>query len=355
VVGSAESRVRAERALASWLETEAGPRTGTDRRNRCGADRLARGEKAERDRRGRTSARLRGDDRGRVRPRPRQSVSAHPRAIHRQTRPVDCRPIQDGTPAEVRRAFCSRAAEPPQAPRAGRGDVEPDRHRRPLFGSVGLRVAGVQAPSRDREAPVSPPRTWLLAEGWRRHALIAVDEIPGSGRGSGARARAQRSRGPHPTRHALPPNSRSPARGADPARHAVAPSPVGLARASAKRTQLSPNSRWTGAAPHVQELLRNSTREQQGVPPHPAPAAAARLHVSLLASRSAPHRFRCTAPVRGPRASSPASSDPPRACTVFDARQTVRGRGPVSSQLGAARVTNPVPIHANGRRSCDES
>jgi REP element-mobilizing transposase RayT len=28
------------------------------------------------------------------------------------------------------------------------------------------------------DAAVSPPRTWLLAEGWRRHGLIGVDEIP---------------------------------------------------------------------------------------------------------------------------------------------------------------------------------
>jgi hypothetical protein len=46
--GSAESSVPAEWAFASWLETGAGPRTGVDHRNRCGGDRLARGEKAER-------------------------------------------------------------------------------------------------------------------------------------------------------------------------------------------------------------------------------------------------------------------------------------------------------------------
>jgi hypothetical protein len=30
-----------------------------------------------------------------------------------------------------------------------------------------------------RAPPVSPPHTWLLSEGWRRHGLLPVDKAPG--------------------------------------------------------------------------------------------------------------------------------------------------------------------------------
>jgi hypothetical protein len=30
----------------------------------------------------------------------------------------------------------------------------------------------------DETAPTAPPRTWLLAEGWRRYGLMRVDEVP---------------------------------------------------------------------------------------------------------------------------------------------------------------------------------
>ncbi|HEY6003010.1 MAG TPA: hypothetical protein VIV57_09045 [Anaeromyxobacter sp.] len=28
------------------------------------------------------------------------------------------------------------------------------------------------------QAPTADPQTWLLSEGWRRHRLIRVDEVP---------------------------------------------------------------------------------------------------------------------------------------------------------------------------------
>lgn len=41
---------------------------------------------------------------------------------------------------------------------------------------------GWREPPRDprppQPAPVSPPRTWLLASGWRRHGLVGLDEVP---------------------------------------------------------------------------------------------------------------------------------------------------------------------------------
>jgi putative transposase len=92
------------------------------------------------------------------------------------------------TPAEVRRALCyvlqnlrRHLAQDGQTFSPTAIDA---RSSGPWF--EGWR--GVQAPARD-ESPVSPPRTWLLAEGWRRHGLIAVDEIPGFGPRVG-RARA---------------------------------------------------------------------------------------------------------------------------------------------------------------------
>jgi hypothetical protein len=33
-----------------------------------------------------------------------------------------------------------------------------------------------------RPMTVWEPRTWLLAEGWRRHGLIGCHEVPGAGR-----------------------------------------------------------------------------------------------------------------------------------------------------------------------------
>lgn len=35
---------------------------------------------------------------------------------------------------------------------------------------------------RASDCGTSPPTTWLLAEGWRRHGLVAVDEVPGGRR-----------------------------------------------------------------------------------------------------------------------------------------------------------------------------
>jgi REP element-mobilizing transposase RayT len=32
---------------------------------------------------------------------------------------------------------------------------------------------------------VAEPGTWLLREGWRRHGLLSIDEVPAAGRGSG--------------------------------------------------------------------------------------------------------------------------------------------------------------------------
>jgi len=44
---------------------------------------------------------------------------------------------------------------------------------------------GLTPPPDDPDAPgpvVAAPRTWLLAVGWRRHGLLAVDEVPAAGR-----------------------------------------------------------------------------------------------------------------------------------------------------------------------------
>jgi hypothetical protein len=41
---------------------------------------------------------------------------------------------------------------------------------------VVLALADAGAP---RSPPVAPARTWLLAEGWRRHGLVSAFEVPG--------------------------------------------------------------------------------------------------------------------------------------------------------------------------------
>jgi putative transposase len=229
------------------------------------------------------------------------------------------------TPAEVRRALCyvlqnlrRHLAQDGQTLTPTAIDA---RSSGPWFD--GWR--GVQAPWRDREAPVSPPRTWLLAEGWRRHGLIAVDEIPGSGRGRArARGRSEARRGPHPTSRALAPNSRSPARDADPARPAVAPSPVGRRASATKRTNCRPIQGWTGAAPHVQELFRISTHEQPaGVPRTRSPPRLA----SCEPIRAAPVPAHGTGS-RSPRFVSSQFGSARPACTVFDTRHRFAAAAP---------------------------
>jgi hypothetical protein len=37
-----------------------------------------------------------------------------------------------------------------------------------------ITVRGIEAIPR----PVMPPRTWMLAEGWRRHGLLSIHEMP---------------------------------------------------------------------------------------------------------------------------------------------------------------------------------
>jgi hypothetical protein len=37
----------------------------------------------------------------------------------------------------------------------------------------------------EEEAPVAEARSWLLTEGWRRHGLVRVDEVPGLRRSRG--------------------------------------------------------------------------------------------------------------------------------------------------------------------------
>jgi REP element-mobilizing transposase RayT len=41
---------------------------------------------------------------------------------------------------------------------------------------------GPERHGRRLRAPTLPPRTWLLALGWRRHGLVDVDEVPGAPR-----------------------------------------------------------------------------------------------------------------------------------------------------------------------------
>ena len=41
------------------------------------------------------------------------------------------------------------------------------------------RIGRRQAAARVGDAPVAPPRTWLLRTGWRRHGLVSIAEIPG--------------------------------------------------------------------------------------------------------------------------------------------------------------------------------
>jgi len=40
--------------------------------------------------------------------------------------------------------------------------------------------------------PVAPARTWLLNVGWRRHGLLAVDEVPAAGRRGAVKTRRRR-------------------------------------------------------------------------------------------------------------------------------------------------------------------
>lgn len=63
------------------------------------------------------------------------------------------------------------------------GWIDPCSSGRYFDGWRGLRV---KPP--DRDAPVAPPATWLLAKGWRRHGLIGTDEIPGVRRAQGLTA-----------------------------------------------------------------------------------------------------------------------------------------------------------------------
>jgi len=48
--------------------------------------------------------------------------------------------------------------------------------------------------------PVAPPRTWLLAIGWRRHGLLDPAEVPD---GAASLGRARNGAGPEKTKHAL--------------------------------------------------------------------------------------------------------------------------------------------------------
>ena len=43
----------------------------------------------------------------------------------------------------------------------------------------GWRNSGRAPEERGDDAPVADPETWLMREGWRRHGLVSVDEIPG--------------------------------------------------------------------------------------------------------------------------------------------------------------------------------
>jgi len=53
-------------------------------------------------------------------------------------------------------------------------------------------------PSSDQSPTVAPAGTWLLRQGWRRHGLLQIDEVPGSARAptSTAASRAGAARAP---------------------------------------------------------------------------------------------------------------------------------------------------------------
>jgi hypothetical protein len=88
-----------------------------------------------------------------------------------------------GTPREVRHAITyvllnarRHAAKAGRQLRAWIARVDP--------ASSGRWFDGWRTPQpRARDAPaVAPPRTWLLAVGWRRHRLLDRCEVPGGAR-----------------------------------------------------------------------------------------------------------------------------------------------------------------------------
>lgn len=49
-------------------------------------------------------------------------------------------------------------------------------------------VAALERPAHYEPLPVSPPRTWLLRVGWKRHGLISCFEVPSASGGRGTNA-----------------------------------------------------------------------------------------------------------------------------------------------------------------------
>lgn len=100
------------------------------------------------------------------------------------------------TPREVRNAiaYVLLNARKHLAERVGRTAARRVGIARPDPASSGRWFDGwaavVTMPKDERAAPVVPPRTWLLREGWRRHGRIDVEEVPGPAKGRAAQAEA---------------------------------------------------------------------------------------------------------------------------------------------------------------------
>lgn len=92
------------------------------------------------------------------------------------------------SPREVRLALCYVLQNTRRHATTARTLVDPSwidpRSSGPWFDGWRLRNAGEALAAAHglhdagEIAPTSPPRTWLLATGWRRHGLIRLDEVP---------------------------------------------------------------------------------------------------------------------------------------------------------------------------------
>lgn len=89
------------------------------------------------------------------------------------------------TPAEVRRALAyvllnQRSHRARLGQRVGPGSIDPCSSGDAFDG---WRDAPAQPSTKVAPPATAPPRSWLLALGWRRHGLLSVSEVPARARG----------------------------------------------------------------------------------------------------------------------------------------------------------------------------